>query len=175
MPSAEQRICPCIRHLRASGAGSAGGHLALMVGYSSDDKEFRAHEDSTYSSRVQAIVDFYGPMDLTTTYARNHSTIVKAFDKSYDEDSEIYKKASPISYITKDDPATLIFHGTIDDLVPVKQSDRLDALLKENDIPVEYHRLKGWPHTMDASVKVNHYSQYYMNQFFQKYIPMESL
>jgi len=151
--------------------GSAGGHLAMMIAYSSDEPDFNSDKDSLFSSRVQAVVDLYGPADLTTEYAREHATIRSAFNKTYQEDSTIYDKASPISYISKDDPPTLIFHGTLDDLVPVKQSDWLEEKLKEKGVPVEYHRLKGWPHTMDASVKVNKYSQYYMNRFFEKYIP----
>ncbi|MCF6222125.1 MAG: alpha/beta hydrolase [Flavobacteriaceae bacterium] len=154
--------------------GSAGGHLALMVGYSSDNPDFKSVEDSSFSSRVQAVVDFYGPTDLTTKYAREHVTTRGAFNESYDENPKIYAQASPLPYISKDDPPTLIFHGTIDDLVPVNQSDRLEAKLKKYGVPVEYHRLKGWPHTMDATVKVNKYSQYYMNQFFEKYIPIKN-
>ena len=46
-------------------------------------------------------------------------------------------------YDTKDDPPTLIFHGTIDDVVPVRQSDSLKTKLDAFGIPNEYHRLKG--------------------------------
>ncbi|MCF6332571.1 MAG: alpha/beta hydrolase [Draconibacterium sp.] len=151
--------------------GSAGAHLAMMIAYSSDDPDFKKNEDSLFSSRVQAVVELYGPTDLTTKYAREHPYIKIGFSKSYSEAPEMFAKASPLSYITKDDPPTLIFQGTIDELVPVIQADRLNEKLKENGVPVEYHRLKGLPHTMDASVEVNKYCQYYMEQFFEKYIP----
>jgi len=154
--------------------GSAGAHLAMMIGYSSDEPDFINDEDSALiSSRVQAVVELYGPTDLTTEYAIQHSTIKKAFSKSYSEAPEMFAKASPLSYITEDDPPTLIFQGTIDELVPVIQADMLAEKLKEKNVPVEYHKLKGWPHTMDMNVKVNYYCQYYMNQFFEKYIPID--
>ena len=44
-------------------------------------------------------------------------------------------------------------------------------MLNKAGVPVEYHKLKGWPHTMDIEVKVNEYCQYYMEAFFKKYIP----
>ena len=150
--------------------GSAGAHLALMGAYTADVKEF--NEDSTVSYRVQAVVDLYGPVDLTTKYAREHPTIENMFGKTYREDPEIYFKSSPLMYVSKDDPPTLIFQGTIDNLVPVSQSDTLAARLKRTGVPVEYHRLKGWPHAMDVEVEVNKYCQFYMNRFFEKYVPI---
>ncbi len=150
--------------------GSAGGHLALLVGYASDVPEFKDRDDSLFSSRVQAVVNFYGPSDLTTEYAQNVSSVNNLIGKSYDEAPEIYKEASPVTYITSDDPPTLIFHGTIDELVPVEQSDSLTKRLEKAGVPVEYHRLEGWPHTLDLAVEVNEYCQYYMDKFFEKYL-----
>ncbi len=150
--------------------GSAGAHLAMMIGYSSDEPDFINKKDSLFTSRVQAVVELYGPTDLTTEYAREHPYIKIGFSKNYSEDPEMFAKASPMTYITKDDPPTLIFQGTIDDLVPVIQADKLNEKLKENGVPVEYHKLKGMPHTMDMSVEVNAYCQYYMDRFFEKYI-----
>ena len=150
--------------------GSAGAHLALMTAYTADVDEFNESKDPV-SYNVQAVVDLYGPVDLTTPYAREHPIIVNMFGKTYQEDPGIYGSSSPVKYITKDTPPTLVFQGTIDDLVPVSQSDTLVARLKRAGVPVEYHRLKGWPHAMDVEVNVNNYCQYYMNRFFEKYVP----
>jgi acetyl esterase/lipase len=151
--------------------GSAGGHLAMMTGYTSDIKKFNEENDSLISYKVQAIVDLYGPVDFTTKWAREHRISVNMFGKTYREDPKIFELSSPINYISKDDPPTLIFQGTIDDLVPVSQSDTLENRLIKAGVPVEYHRLKGWPHTMDIEVGVNAYCQHYMERFFEKYIP----
>jgi acetyl esterase/lipase len=151
--------------------GSAGGHLAMMAGYTQGIKELTNDSDTITSSRVQAVVDLYGPADFTTKYAREHPISINMFGYTYAENPTIYKMSSPIKFISKDDPPTLIFQGTIDDLVPVSQSDSLTKKLKETGVPVEYHRLEGWPHTMDVEVGVNKYCQYYMNRFFEKYIP----
>lgn len=153
--------------------GSAGGHLVLMAGYT-DDKQFTGNCKDTVSARVQAIVDLYGPVDLTTIYARNRKESIGFIGKQYRKAPDRYKAASPRFYITPDDPPTLIFHGTIDHLVPVTQSDSLHDWLCRKGVPNEYYRLKGWPHAMDRAVKVNRFCQYHMDEFFNKYLqPME--
>ena len=153
--------------------GSAGGHLSMMIGYSPDVPELDGDcsNDST-DTRVQAVVNFYGPTDLTTEYGRNHSITKNFIGKTWEEDPESFRKVSPGHYLTPDDPPTLIFHGTIDSLVPVSQSDNLKSRLDSLGIDAYYHRLKGWPHTMDAAVEVNAYCQYYMKEFFEKYLPV---
>lgn len=148
--------------------GSAGGHLALMNAYSNDRSTL---DESGFSSNVQGIVNFYGPSDLVHEEAKDKSAIEYLIGKTYVEAPEIYKEASPIYTITKAAPPTLTFHGTLDELVPFGQSDRLHAKLQEVGVPSYYHKLEGWPHTMDISVKVNAFSQYHMDQFFEKYIP----
>jgi len=140
--------------------GSAGGHLAMMVGYADEAKD----------RKVQAVVNLYGPADLTTEYARNRDECLNFLGESYQDRPDLYRHASPRTHITGDDPPTLIFHGTIDSLVPVSQSDSLHSWLDRAGVPNEYHSLKGWPHTMDLSTKVNNYCQYYMDAFFRLYL-----
>jgi dipeptidyl aminopeptidase/acylaminoacyl peptidase len=66
----------------------------------------------------------------------------------------------------------LILHGTIDDVVPIDQADHLAKRLKELGIPYVYDRLEGWPHAMDMSEAVNERCQWFMNQFFEEYLPL---
>ncbi len=138
--------------------GSAGGHLAMMAAY------------SDASLNIKGLVNLYGPSDLTTPYAQHTESVQKLIGQTYEEAPTLYKIASPINYISKDIPPTLTFQGTLDELVPYKQSDNLDNKIKEAGAMSYYHKLKGWPHTMDMSVKVNEYCQYYMDEFFKKYL-----
>ena len=152
--------------------GSAGGHLAMMLGYSQGSPKFENEcLDNKYNTSVQAIVNIYGAYDLTTEYAREQSSVKYFLGKKYVDDPSIYSEASPSTYVSSDDPPTLIFHGTLDELVPVSQADSLNNALSRLGVPVEYHRLEGWPHTMDLNVEVNEYCQYYMDRFFEKYVP----
>ncbi len=151
--------------------GSAGGYLAMMVGYSSDHQELEGNGGNPeVSSRVQAVVDLYGPVDLTTEYARNHDLVTGFLKQSYEKAPEIYGQASPLTYVTKDDPPTLILHGTLDELVPISQADRLTAALKKQKVPVQYERLEGWPHTMDLAQVVNDYCVLQISKFLELHL-----
>ncbi|MCB9504493.1 MAG: prolyl oligopeptidase family serine peptidase, partial [Deferribacteres bacterium] len=155
--------------------GSAGGHLSMMIGYTGDHSEFD-HDCSkdSISSRVQAVVNLYGPVDLTTEYAHNHPTTLAFLKTTYAENPDIFEKASPKTYISDDDPPTLTFQGVIDELVPVSQADSLHVWLQRAGVESEYHRLDGWPHTMDLAKPVNDYCQYYMLKFFEKHVPIST-
>jgi len=150
--------------------GSAGGHLAMMNAYSNSNNT--KSEGVEFTPNVQALVNFYGPSDLVDVAEEDKPTVEYLIGKTELEAPELYKAASPIYFVTKTAPPTITFHGTLDELVPYKQSDRLHEKLQEVGVPSYYHKLEGWPHTMDASVKVNAYAQHHMDKFFEKYIPI---
>lgn len=149
--------------------GSAGAHLATLTGYG-----WKSTNEADYSAlnkhKIKALVDIYGPVDLTTEYARNHSLVTALIGKTYEESPGSYSEASPVSYLDKNDPPTLILHGTSDRLVPVSQSDDLKERLDSLGIRCEYYRLPLWPHTMDIVKRVNDYCQLKMTGFFIKYL-----
>ena len=183
-PAAVEDVICAIRWIKANGSeygidaskvalvgGSAGGHLAMMAAYSADESYFSSGcNDGDISTGVQSIINLYGPTDLTTDFAIAQDAIKYFLGETYDENPDIYVKASPISYISPGDPPTLTMHGSIDKIVPIYQGDVLDKTLKQNGVTHEYHRLKGWPHTMDASVPVNEYAQKVMTNFFNKWL-----
>lgn len=140
--------------------GSAGAHLALLAAYSEQES----------NHKIKAVVDLYGPVDLTTEYARTQPDVTSFIGKSYESAPLIYKEASPLFYITKNSPPTLIFHGTSDTLVPISQSDDLHTKLDSLHVPNTYYRLPLWPHTMDIVLRVNDFTQEKMEDFFRKYL-----
>lgn len=151
--------------------GSAGAHLALLAAYGWNNPAL--NPDSAYipdSHRIKAVVDIYGPVDLTTGYARNHPLITSFIAHSFEEAPELYRQASPINYLDKNDPPTMILHGTSDELVPISQSDLFKAQLDSLHVPNVYYRVPLWPHTMDIVKRVNDFSQLKMNDFFEKYL-----
>ncbi len=143
----------------AAMGGSAGGHLAMLLGYSSDVPELEGNGGNPgVSSRVQAVVNFYGPTDLTVSAAEKRKILIQFMGgKKLSEIPDRYRLASPITHITPDDAPTLILHGSIDQVVPISQSEMLVARLQEVGIPHEYIPLDGWPHGMDLAVCVNDY------------------
>lgn len=154
--------------------GSAGGYLAMMLGYSSDVAELEGKGgNSDVSSRVQAVVNLYGPSDLTTEYGRSHSLVTNFMGKQpYETMPERYRLASPVAHLSQDDAPTLILHGTLDELVPISQSDKLSIKLKLLGIASDYDRLPGWPHTMDLAQEVNDRCRGKMVAFFEKHLPL---
>jgi len=147
--------------------GSAGGHLSMMAAYGWKNPYI---ENDTANHRIKAVVDIYGPVDFTTKYARTHSLIRNFIGHSYEDAPELYRKASPLQYLDKDDPPTLILHGTSDMLLPISQSDTLNAHLQKLGVPVVYYRLPLWPHAMDVDQRVNDFCQLKMNEFFDRYL-----
>ena len=151
--------------------GSTGGYLALMAAYTSKSSLFTGNCSTDKEDyRIKAVVDLYAPVDLKDKQVIKKTNAEQFIGKPYDDAHELYMKASPINYINENTPPTLIFHGSIDDIVPIEQSETLKSKLESFDVPVEYHRLKGWPHFMEAGKEVNDYCRFYMTAFFRKYL-----
>jgi acetyl esterase/lipase len=150
--------------------GSAGGHLSLMVAYTDDPGLEGEGGHAGVSSRVAAVVDFYGPVDLTTDTAREAGAVQKFLGGTYDERQAAYQLASPLFHLDAHDPPTLVIHGSLDDVVSVEQADRLVERLRERQVPFVYDRLEGWPHTLDAAQTVNDHCRQVMLMFFDHYL-----
>jgi acetyl esterase/lipase len=120
---------------RFAAAGfSAGGHLALLLGLADKDAGFDVGDHLKESGRVQAVVDFFGPTDLAlyaATPGIEDGYIVPVFGKGVKTDPKVYKKASPLTYVSKAAPPVLLLHGTFDLIVPVKHSEVLHKALTD--------------------------------------------
>jgi acetyl esterase/lipase len=122
-------------HVGAMGF-SAGGHLALMLGVTGPDDGLEGDvpavgDGGGPDSRVRAVVNYFGPTDLLAPDLPDVSKpLVRDFLGGAPRDKEeLAKRASPITFVTKDDPPVLTFQGTKDPLVPHTQATKLaDAL-----------------------------------------------
>ena len=112
---------------------SAGGHLSLLVGLTDPASGLEGDSGNPdQSSRVQAVVNVFGPTDMVYCYEKSSvAWIFRLFmGGTPAEASERYKAASPITYVSKDDPPVLTLHGDQDELVPVEQAQVLDEKMK---------------------------------------------
>jgi len=127
----------------AVGGGSAGGHLSLLLGLSDgvDDLEGSVGGFPDESTSVLAIVDLYGPADLPEM--KKNST---RFQQRGGLSDERLAHASPMTYLTPDDPPVLILHGDKDKIVPVAQSQLLHEAYQKAGLVSELHVLKGAGH-----------------------------
>lgn len=145
--------------------GSAGGHLALMVGLTGPEVGLdpKGLYDS-FSCQVQAVVDLYGPTDLDHR-GRDHVML----PGSQADKPDLYKQASPVTYIRKGIPPVLILHGTRDTTVPLEQSQRLAAALHKAGAAHEFLVVDGAPHSFHLQPKEKDLRPVVIG-FFDKYL-----
>jgi acetyl esterase/lipase len=144
-------------HFAAWGA-SSGGHLAALLGTSAGIRELGDTDDRT--SRVQAIVDFYGPSDFSqldahrlpdgTVHNVPTSPAPLLVGGLLTERVALVKLANPITYVSRDDSPFLIVHGDRDRVVPYHQSQLLAAALKDAGVPNVFRTIAGGGHGDDV-------------------------
>jgi acetyl esterase/lipase len=153
----------------ASWGESAGGHLAAMVGVTGDQPTLfddPTLADADTSSAVQAVVDWFGPVDLLQmqAQARNDGVCADPYDhdaddsfeskwlgRSLQDDVEVAELADPITYIPTAGvlPPFSIAHGDDDCIVDVDQSRLLAGALEAAGRRPQLLVLRGASH-MDA-------------------------
>ena len=119
----------------ALAGASAGGHLAALVGLTNEHAELEGDvgDFTDESSRVSAIVDFYGPTNFLTILSQStpHGLGVRIpalqlLLRAQPEDvPDLARLASPVFHVDDNDPPTLIIHGDQDPQVPINQSHEL--------------------------------------------------
>lgn len=120
--------------------GSAGGHLVALLG-TCDDADFSTGPYVfSVSGRVQAVVDWFGPADLVNMAQPN--LIAQVFGNE-----AVLKSASPITYVSSDDPPFLIMHGDQDKTVPLSQSETLYQKLQAAVVPSQLVVVKNAGHS----------------------------
>ena len=140
--------------------GSAGGHLACMVGYA--DAAAGLEPTTPYpgvNTRVQAVVDLYGITNLwtrqntasdgTPTGVLKDGTAPTMLGCLRTACPALWTLASPVAHVTADDPPTLILHGTGDTTVDYLQSSELDNTLRQAGVWSDLHLLSGLGHSFD--------------------------
>lgn len=109
---------------------SAGGHLALLHAYKYRDP------------RIRAVIDFFGPTDLTAMYRKPwHPYVTLALQMitgtTPDENAEQYRQWSPVNFVSSSSAPTLIFHGAQDQIVNISQSQALKKELEKANVKHE--------------------------------------
>ncbi len=137
---------------------SAGAYMSVMIGVTGGLETFGDTPEEKVSSRVQCVVDFYGPTDfslmdeqdahLPGNYDHNapDSPESKLLGGPVQENLDKVRAANPLTYATRDDPPMLLVHGDRDSVVPHGQSAILETALKKAGVPVTFRTVKGAGH-----------------------------
>lgn len=148
-------------HIGINGS-SSGGHLSLMVATADDLPEKGNDPVNSVSARVQAVVAFFPPTDFSNFGLQNMdfamtqrmlamTGLAGAFDfKEWNDTTQTYvsvtnmekkqqisKQASPVNFVSADDPPTLLLHGDKDILVPLQQSKSILEKFRKAGVPAE--------------------------------------
>ena len=169
-------IKAAIRYLRSNAAmyqldeqhfgiigDSSGGWTAAMAGVTGDVQSLEGTVGVTgESSRVQAVVDLFGPtdfleMDSHACGPNSGCTSSITHDAADSPESDLVgcpiqtckakvEQANPVNYVTEDDPPFLIMHGESDDLVPHYESVLLFEALRAACVDVRFISLPNHKH-----------------------------
>ncbi len=114
---------------------SAGGHLSLLAGVTDQSHGLEGSGGlPDVSSRVQAVVNYYGPTDLPILHQANTKAapmLEQLLGGTPQTVPKQFELGSPITYLSSDDPPMLTIHGGKDPLVPIDQAKRFDERAKE--------------------------------------------
>jgi acetyl esterase/lipase len=127
---------------------SAGAHLSLLLGVM--DKADGLDDSGGWegqSSKVNAVVSFFGPTDLMAEYPPESKGMVRDFlGGTIQEKPEAYKKASPITYVNPGDAPILLLQGTKDVLVPYQQAFVMVEAMTKAGVPGRAEFIAGANH-----------------------------
>jgi acetyl esterase/lipase len=131
----------------AAAGDSAGAHLALFLGSldtcapnlgkGTDRCSFIA----SHSSKVNAVLDMFGPVDLIKLEALDNLALFGGRPRK--EVSDLYERSSPIFSINSASAPTCIVQGLKDILVPPSQSYELQRALEKNHVPYQFITYNG--------------------------------
>lgn len=160
---------------------SSGGHLSSLAGTTNGvktkkfgkvkiDIEGSLGAYTKESSRIDAVVDFFGPIDVSRmerceTYKDDKSPEAVLLGCSPSKNPDLSKSLSPMSYIDKNDPKFLVIHGDADPVVPYCQSEFFAKALKDKGVLEDFITVPGGNH---GPVTFNDYTFQRMVNFFQK-------
>jgi acetyl esterase/lipase len=157
-------------HIGVWGA-SAGGHLVALLGTTGGVKSLEGKGGNLdQSSRVQCVVDWFGPADMTTMGGQGDrpNAVTRLLGGPGPDYKDKARRASPITYVAKDSAPFLIMHGDQDRLVPLAQSELLAKTLKQAGVEVTLQVVKDNGHggagfLSPESIKL-------INDFFAKHL-----
>ncbi len=124
---------------------SAGAHLVALLGTAPE--ALGACGDPGIPSRVQAVIALFGPMDLLSAAGTPAERAVEGFLGAAAGDApDLWREASPITWVSPDDPPFLLIHGRADRVVPYEESVRMANVLQRARVEARLLLIPGAGH-----------------------------
>lgn len=127
--------------------GSAGGHMLMLSGLRA------TKEIPDEIVKIKALIDYCGVMNVKDQYFYDttvrHSQMTSNFIGGTPEgQDDKYREASPVNHVHKLAPPVWMAHGEKDNVVPIGQSEKMAAALKEKGVECVLMRAPGRGHTL---------------------------
>ena len=161
--------------------GDAGGHIALMLALVSaqDEKD----KPLGQSSRIQAVVNYFGPTDLRewrvtsgwvetkirVGFFKSSEQIIEDFLGTRDRSAPIYYEVSPIAHVTPGAPPILTLIGSADPLIALEQPKAFHEALKKAGVAEELMIVEGAEHDQGSFGKGDETDNRWL-AFFDRYL-----
>jgi acetyl esterase/lipase len=135
---------------------SAGGHLAALVGVTNGHAELegRVGDHLDQSSRIDAIVSFYGASNLQSILGQSTEfglgvrvpALKLLLGDVPENEPALAELASPVAHLDAQDPPVLLIHGDADPQMPPAQSEEFRVACEKAGVPVQLIILPGAKH-----------------------------
>lgn len=132
-----------------SAGGSAGGHLAALVGLVPVEAGLEGEGGwDAESSHVSAVADLYGISDVAVMLKENLASDCagKLMDGTPAEKPDLYKLGSPLEWVRPGAPRFYLTHGDQDNVVPISHSEKLLAALEAVGTEASLRVIPGMAH-----------------------------
>lgn len=130
--------------------GSSGGHLVSLLGtLDGDGNPDDPDPVNRQSAKVQTVVSWAAPAALdhkSNKYATLLVGAIPPMDDSNSQESQLYRAASPINFVSSDDSPFLLLHGDKDDVVPFEQGELMRDALIDAGVENQLLRIPGGGH-----------------------------
>ncbi len=165
---------------------SSGGHLSSLAGTTNGVKMYKVGDTemdiegnvgdyTSFSSQVDAVVDWFGPIDMTrmencATTKGADSPEAALIGGTPAEHMDVLALLNPMTYIDERDPKFLVIHGDADQVVPYCQSIFFKDALSAKGRLEEFISV---PQGQHGPITFNEQTFKKMTKFFRKQAAMD--
>ena len=147
----------------ATSGFSSGGHLSSLAAATSGTKQTSVGTEKIdfYSSRVNVAADWSGPVDLLHMDCGKAMMMNPSPEQvllggvTKEEAPDKYRSLSVATYLDKNDPPIIVFHGTEDNVVPFCQGEQFSVALQDAGVKSEFYPVDGGGHGFNMYTEEN--------------------
>ncbi len=161
---------------------SAGAQLASLVGTVSGDESFLELQDlqKLVKRQICLVINYDGVTDLE--YVGQHynqsliyDIVTSAFgNQTYTQNPDLWRQASPATYVAADDPTFVFVHGLNDTVVPISVAESFNTKLQNAGVKTHFIQVNG-DHDVITSEVANLQARYQLDPILAKALNLKTV